>query len=84
MSITTTNTSASNRAPSTQSGEPLLTDAALARVTAIAFEEVPGGRILRVEIDPDAQAAYEVHMLDADGVPMLVYIDESFDYVGLG
>jgi uncharacterized membrane protein YkoI len=84
MSITTTNTSASNRAPSTRSSEPLLTDAALARVTAIAFEEVPGGRILSVEIDPDAQSAYQVRMLDADGVPMLVYIDASFDYVGVG
>jgi uncharacterized membrane protein YkoI len=84
MSITTTNTSASNRAPGKRTGEPLLTDAALAKVTAIAFEEVPGGRVLTVEIDPDASAAYEVRMLDADGVPMLVYIDASFDYVGVG
>jgi len=77
MSIATTNTN-------TSSGEALLTEEALTKVTAIAFEEVPDGRILEIEIVPDAPATYEVHMLDADGVPMRVYIDKSFDYVGVG
>jgi hypothetical protein len=84
MSITTTYTSPANRAGRARNDEPLLTDDALAKVTAIAFEEVPGGRILEVEIDPDAHSAYEVHMLNADGVPTMVYIDGSFDYVGIG
>jgi uncharacterized membrane protein YkoI len=84
MSITHTNTSASNRAGRQRNDEPLLTDDALAKVTAIAFEEVPGGRVLEIEIDPDAHSAYEVHMLNAEGVPTMVYIDASFDYVGVG
>jgi uncharacterized membrane protein YkoI len=84
MSITHTHTSPSTRARTQRNDEPLLTDDALAKVTAIAFEEVPGGRVLEIEIDPDAHSAYEVHMLDADGIPAMVYIDASFDYVGLG
>jgi uncharacterized membrane protein YkoI len=68
----------------TRSEDPLLTDDALEKVRAIAFEEVPGGRILEIAIDPDAHSAYEVHMLNADGLPTMVYVDESFDYVGIG
>jgi uncharacterized membrane protein YkoI len=84
MSITTTNTSASNPLRSRRSDDPLLTDDALANVRAIALEEVPGGRILEIEIDSDGHAAYEVHMLNADGVPTMVYVDASFNYVGIG
>ena len=84
MSITTTNTSASSRARGRRKDEPLLTDDAFARVRAIAFEEVPGGRVLEIDLDPDAHASYEVHMLNADGVPTMVYVDASFDYVGIG
>jgi uncharacterized membrane protein YkoI len=83
MSITT-NTNASSPSRGRRNDDPLLTDDALAQVRAIALEEVPGGRILDVAIDPDAHAAYEVHMLNAEGVPTMVYIDGSFDYVGIG
>jgi uncharacterized membrane protein YkoI len=84
MSISTTNTNASRPSLGRRNDDPLLTDDALAKVRAIALEEVPGGRILDVAIDPDAHAAYEVHMLNAEGVPTMVYIDGSFDYVGIG
>jgi len=84
MSITTTNTSAPNLSRSRRSDAPLLTDDALAEVRAIALEEIPGGRILELEIDPDGHVAYEVHMLNADGVPTMVYVDASFNYVGIG
>ena len=72
------------KAATLRSGDPLLTDDALERVKAIAFAEVPSGRILEIAIDPDAYSAYEVHMLNADGLPTMVYVDESFDYVGIG
>jgi uncharacterized membrane protein YkoI len=84
MSITTTNTNASSPSRGRRNDDPLLTDDALAKVRAIALEEVPGGRILDVAIDADAHAAYEVHMLNAEGVPTMVYVDGSFDYVGIG
>jgi uncharacterized membrane protein YkoI len=84
MSITTTNTSASGSSRSRRSDDPLLTDDALAKVRAIALEDVPGGRVLEIAIDPDADAAYEVQMLNAEGVPTMVYVDGSFDYVGVG
>ena len=84
MSISTTNTNRSRPSRSRQNNDPLLTDDALATVRAIALEEVPDGRILDVAIDPDAHAAYEVHMLNAEGVPTMVYIDDNFDYVGIG
>jgi hypothetical protein len=83
MSIATTNTNASSPS-SGRRNDPLLTDDALDKVRAIALEEVPGGRILDIAIDPDAHAAYEVHMLNAEGVPTMVYVDGSFDYVGIG
>ncbi len=84
MSITRTNTSTSNLLRSRKRDDPLLTDDGLATVRAIALEEVPGGRILEIEIDPDGHTAYEVHMLNAEGVPTMVYVDASFNYVGLG
>jgi uncharacterized membrane protein YkoI len=84
MSITTTNTNASSPSRGRRNDDPLLTDDALDKVRAIALEEVPGGRILDIAIDPDARAAYEVHMLNAEGVPTMVYVDGSFDYVGIG
>ena len=83
MSITT-KTNASSPSRGRRNDDALLTDDALAKVREIALEEVPGGRILDIAIDPDEHAAYEVHMLNAEGVPTMVYIDGSFDYVGIG
>jgi hypothetical protein len=54
---------------------------ALAKVKEIALEEVPAGTILEIEPDAHGQAAYVAHMLNADGTPTTVYVDESFNFV---
>jgi uncharacterized membrane protein YkoI len=64
-----------------RSDETLLTGDALAKVTAIAKEKVPGGTVVRVETDADGNATYEAHMTRADGSPVTVYVDSSFQYV---
>jgi hypothetical protein len=64
-----------------RSDETPLTGDALAKVTAIAKEKVPGGTIVRVETDADGIATYEAHMTRADGTPVTVYVDASFNYV---
>jgi Peptidase propeptide and YPEB domain len=83
----TTTTAAPAPAPSgapwghQRSDETPLTGDALAKVTAIAKEKVPGGTIVRVETDADGNATYEAHMTRADGTPVTVYVDSSFQYV---
>jgi hypothetical protein len=64
-----------------RSGETPLTGDALAKVTAIAKEKVPGGTVVRVETDADGRAAYEAHMTDGSGAPVTVYVDKDFQYV---
>jgi hypothetical protein len=59
-----------------------LTGDALQKVTAAALAKVPGGTIVRVETDADGHAKYEAHMTDANGTPVTVYVDESYDVVG--
>ena len=44
---------------------------------------VSGGKIVRVETDADGNAAYEAHMTKADGTPVTVYVDESFEVVSV-
>jgi hypothetical protein len=95
-STTTTTTTASTARPSAPPGanaqdpggnqrsdETLLTGDALAKVTAIAKEKVPGGTIVRVETDADGNAAYEAHMTKADGTPVTVYVDSNFNFVSV-
>jgi uncharacterized membrane protein YkoI len=84
MSINRTITSAANPAGNQGSHEILLTDDALEKVKAIALEEVYGGTVVAIEPDPDGFAAYEVQMLNAEGTPTMVYVDESFNLVGVG
>jgi hypothetical protein len=84
MSITRTNTTASNPSGNQRGDEILLTDDALEQVKAVALDEVYGGSVVGIEPDPDGFAAYEVHMLDADGTPTMVYVDASFNLVGIG
>ena len=55
----------------------------LAKVKAAALEEVPNATIVRVETDADGHAAYEAHILKADGTPATVYVDEQFDVVSV-
>jgi hypothetical protein len=66
-----------------RSDETPLTGDALAKVTAIAKEKVPGGTIVRVETDADGHAAYEAHMTKADGTPVTVYVDKGFNFVSV-
>jgi hypothetical protein len=66
-----------------RSDETALTGSALAKVTAIANSKVPGGAIVRVETDADGVAAYEAHMTKADGSPVTVYVDSSFQFVSV-
>jgi hypothetical protein len=96
--VTTTTTAAptissSNQAPpgataqnpwgNQRSDETLLTGDALAKVTAIANAKVSGGTIIRVETDADGVATYEAHMTKADGTPVTVYVDSSFQFVSM-
>jgi hypothetical protein len=66
-----------------RSDETLLTGDALAKVTAIANAKVSGGTIIRVETDADGVATYEAHMTKADGTPVTVYVDSSFQFVSM-
>ena len=75
--------SAQNPWGNQRSDETLLTGDALAKVTAIAKEKVPGGTVVRVETDADGHAAYEAHMTKADGTPVTVYVDSSFNFVSV-
>jgi hypothetical protein len=84
MSINQTTTSPSTPAGNLQGDEILLTDEALEKVKAVALDEVYGGTVVGIEPDPDGFAAYEVQMLNADGTPTMVYVDESFNLVGIG
>jgi hypothetical protein len=66
-----------------RSDETPLTGDALAKVKAIAESKVPGGTIIRIESDADGVAAYEAHMTKADGSPVTVYVDSSFQFVSV-
>lgn len=50
------------------------------RVTAAALEAVPGATVDRVEADADG-AAYEAHLVDADGNEVNVTFDENLEVV---
>ena len=56
---------------------------ALAKVTAIAESKVPDGTVVRVETDAEGNATYEAHMTKADGTPVTVYVDSSFQFVSM-
>jgi hypothetical protein len=66
-----------------RSDETLLTGDALAKVKAIALDKVPGGSIVRVETDADGNAAYEAHVVKADGTQATVYVDAGFNFVSI-
>ena len=66
-----------------RSDETPLTGDALAKVTALAKAKVPGGSVIRVETDADGNAAYEAHMVKADGTPATVYVDKAFNVVSV-
>jgi hypothetical protein len=55
----------------------------LAKVTAAAKAELPNATIVRVETDADRHAAYEAHVVKADGTPATVYVDKQFNVVSV-
>ena len=84
-STTTTPSEPSARQPwgGQRSDETLLTGDAAAKVRELALAKVSGGTIIRVETDADGNAAYEAHMVTADGTPTTVYVDKNFNVVSV-
>jgi uncharacterized membrane protein YkoI len=66
-----------------RSDETLLTGDTASKVQAAALAKVSGGTVVRVETDADGNAAYEAHMTKADGTPVTVYVDKSFNVVSV-
>jgi hypothetical protein len=66
-----------------RSDETPLTGDALAKVTAVAKDALPGDTIVRVETDADGNATYEAHVIKADGTLATVYVDSSFKLVSV-
>jgi hypothetical protein len=66
-----------------RSDETPLAGDALAKVTAAAKARVSGGTVIRVETDADGNAAYEAHMVKADGTPATVYVNKQFEVVSV-
>ena len=62
--------------------ETILTGDAATKVTTAAEAKVPGATIERVETDADGHAAYEAHMVKADGSRITVYVNRQFEVVG--
>jgi uncharacterized membrane protein YkoI len=80
----TTTTSTTGAKGDRQRGdETALTGDTLAEVTKAALGKVPGGKVVRAETDADGNAAYEVHMTNASGAPVTVYVAKSFEVVGV-
>jgi hypothetical protein len=75
--------SAANPWGNQRSDETVLTGDALAKVKAIALDKVSGGTIVRIETDADGHAAYEAHMVKADGTAATVYVDSNFNFVSV-
>jgi hypothetical protein len=67
-----------------RSDETLLTGDTAAKVKAAALAKVGDGAIIeRVETDADGNAAYEAHLVKADGSRATVYVDKQFAVVGV-
>jgi uncharacterized membrane protein YkoI len=66
-----------------RSDETPLTGDTLAKVRAAAQAKVANATIVRVETDADGNAAYEAHIVKADGTPATVYVDKQFNVVSV-
>jgi hypothetical protein len=66
-----------------RSDETLLSGDTATKVRQAALGRVSGATIVRVETDADGNAAYEVHMVKADGTPVTVYVNKQFDVVSV-
>jgi hypothetical protein len=66
-----------------RSDETPLTGDTAAGVSKVASAQVPGATIVRVETDADGHAAYEAHMVKANGTLVTVYVDKAYKVVGV-
>jgi hypothetical protein len=66
-----------------RSDETLLTGDTATKVRDAALAKVPGATIVRVETDADGHAKYEAHLVESDGTPATVYVNDSFDVVSV-
>jgi uncharacterized membrane protein YkoI len=66
-----------------RSDETPLTGADASKAEAAAKAKVPGATIVRVETDADGNAKYEAHIVQSDGTPATVYLNESFEVVSV-
>jgi hypothetical protein len=66
-----------------RSDETPLTGDTAAKVRELALAKVPGGTIVRVETDADGNAAYEAHMVKADGSLVTVYVNKRLEVVSV-
>jgi hypothetical protein len=66
-----------------RSDETLLTGDAAAKVRQAALAKASGATIIRVETDADGNAAYEAHIVKADGTPATVYVNKQFEVVSV-
>jgi hypothetical protein len=67
-----------------RSDETPLTGDTAQKVRQLALAKVGSdATIVRVETDADGHAAYEAHLVKADGTPVTVYVDTSFTVVGV-
>jgi uncharacterized membrane protein YkoI len=62
-----------------RSDETPLTGDTLSKATAAALAKVSGGTVVRAETDGDGKALYEVHMKNASGAQVTVYLDKDFN-----
>ena len=82
-SISTAASSSDRQGPHQANGitEELLTGNTAARVEEAAKAANPGATVLRVETDADG-AVYEAHIRKADGTPVTLKFDASFNITG--
>lgn len=67
-----------------RSDEMPLSGDAYDRVKAAALAKAGSdATIIRIETDADGHAAYEAHLVTAAGTPETVYVDRSYDVVGV-
>jgi len=66
-----------------RSDETPLTGDTKSKVEAAAKAKLSGATIVRTETDADGNAKYEVHMVEADGTPATVYVNEQFEVVSV-
>jgi uncharacterized membrane protein YkoI len=62
--------------------ETALSGDTAAKVKEAALAKTGGGTVEAVETDGDGNAAYEAHVVKADGTRVTVYVDKNFDVVG--